>query len=87
MKPKLLQLYPTAFYSPLTLSENEAFALIFANGVIPSTEFQSKETVVKWFKTSIKEFQKVLICALLESGVPQEKAAKIPIGYHLYSYS
>ena len=61
------------------------FALTFANRVLPPSEMETEEECAQWFKKRIKEFQEVIVRALVESGVPQDKAKLVPFiptGYH-----
>ena len=65
--------------------DTAVFALTFANRVLPPSEIETAEEVTKWFKKRIKEFQEVIVRALVESGVPQDKAKQVPViptGYH-----
>ena len=65
--------------------DTAVFALTFANRVLPPLEMETDEEVTEWFKERIKEFQEVIVRALVENGVPQDKAKQVPIiptGYH-----
>ena len=65
--------------------DTAVFALTFANRVLPPSERETDEEVKEWFKKRIKEFQEVIVRALVESGVPQDKAKQVPViptGYH-----
>ena len=65
--------------------DTAVFALTFANRVLLPPDKESDEEAAEWFKERIKEFQKVIVKALVESGVPEHKANKvpaIPTGYH-----
>ena len=61
------------------------FALTFANRALPPPEKETDEEVASWFKQHIKEFQDVIVRALVESGVSEYKAKQVPViptGYH-----
>ena len=61
------------------------FALTFANRVIPPPDLETDEDEAKWFKERIKEFQEIIVKAIVDSGVPEDKAKKVPViptGYH-----
>ena len=65
--------------------DTAVFALTFANRVLPPSEMETDEEVAEWFKKRIKEFQEVIVRALVESGVPLDKAKQVPViptGYH-----
>ena len=65
--------------------DTAVFALTFANRVLPPSEMETDEEVAEWFKERIKEFQEVIVRALVKSGVPQDKAKEVPViptGYH-----
>ena len=65
--------------------DTAVFALTFANRVLPPSEMETDEEVTEWFKKLINEFQEVIVRALVESGVPQDKAKLVPViptGYH-----
>ena len=65
--------------------DTAVFALTFANRVLPPSEMDTDEQAAEWFKKRIKEFQEVIVRALVESGVPQDKAREVPViptGYH-----
>ena len=65
--------------------DTAVFALTFANRVLPPSEMETDEEVTEWFKKRIKEFQEVIVRALVESGVQQDKAKLVPViptGYH-----
>ena len=65
--------------------DTAVFALTFANRVLPPSEMETDKEVTKWFKKRIEEFQEVIVRALVESGVPKDKAKQVPViptGYH-----
>ena len=65
--------------------ESAIFALTFANRVIPPPEKETDEEEAQWFKERIKEFQEKIVRALVENGVPEDKAKQVPViptGYH-----
>ena len=65
--------------------DTAVFALTFANRALPPPKIDSEEEAAEWFKKRIKEFQEVIVRALVESGVRQDKAREVPViptGYH-----
>ena len=59
--------------------DTAVFALTFANRVLPPPEMDTDEEAAEWFKKRIKEFQEVIVRALVESGVPQNRAKQVPV--------
>ena len=65
--------------------ESAIFALTFANRVIPPPDMATDEEEAQWFKERIKEFQERIVKALVKSGVPEDRAKRVPViptGYH-----
>ena len=65
--------------------ESAIFALTFANRVIPPPEMETDEEEARWFKERTKYFQERIVKALVENGVPEDKAKQLPViptGYH-----
>ena len=65
--------------------DSAIFALTFANRVIPPPDLETDEDEARWFKERIKEFQEIIVKAIVDSGVPEDKAKKVPViptGYH-----
>ena len=65
--------------------DSAIFALTFANRVVPPPEKETDEEEAQWFTERIKEFKEVIVDALVENGVPINKAKQVPViptGYH-----
>ena len=65
--------------------DSAIFALTFANRVVPPSEKETDEEEAQWFTERIKEFKEVIVDALVENGVPINKAKQVPViptGYH-----
>ena len=63
------------------------FALTFANRALPPPEMkiETKEEAAQWFKEHIKKFKEAIVNALVENGIPTNKAKQVPViptGYH-----
>ena len=65
--------------------DTAVFALTYANRVLPPDEIETDEEEAQWFKDRVREFKEIVVRALVESGVSEAMATKvpvIPVGYH-----